>query len=84
MGSMAWDDVSGEELDPAEVRQARAIEMAYVNSRGVWRKVPRTLAARNGWKIIPTRWIDINKGDHISPNYRSRLVAKEFNGYSTA
>ena len=24
-------------------------------------------------------WIDINKGDEDMPNYRSRLVAKEFN-----
>ncbi len=24
------------------------------------------------------RWIDVNKGDEASPNYRSRLVAKEF------
>ena len=27
---------------------------------------------------IGTRWIDINKGDAINPNYRSRLVAKEY------
>ena len=25
------------------------------------------------------RWVDINKGDRLKPNYRSRLVAKEFN-----
>ena len=77
--SSAWDDVSGEELDPAEVRKARALEMEYIEKRGVWRKVPRALATRNGWKVIPTRWIDINKGDLAQPNYRSRLVAKEFN-----
>ena len=28
---------------------------------------------------MKTRWIDINKGDEDMPNYRSRLVAKEFN-----
>ena len=28
---------------------------------------------------IAVRWIDINKGDSALPNYRSRLVAKEFN-----
>ena len=34
---------------------------------------------RRGVKIIKTRWIDINKGgDRANPNYRSRLVAKEF------
>ena len=36
-------------------------------------------AARNGWKVVQTRWIDINKGDDENPNYRSRLVGKEFN-----
>ena len=77
--AMAWDDSSGEGLDPAEVAKARAKEMEYVHNRGVWRKVPRSLAVRNGWKVIPTRWIDVNKGDQFTPNYRSRLVAKEFN-----
>ena len=33
---------------------------------------------KKGWKVIKTRWIDINKGDREHPNYRSRLVAKEF------
>ena len=45
----------------------------------VYDKIPRAQAARKGWKIIKTRWIDINKGDDDNPNYRSRLVGKEFN-----
>ena len=77
--SWASDDVTGQDLDPEEVRLARQTEMNYVHKRGVWRKVPRSLAVRNGWKIIATRWIDTNKGDKANPNYRSRLVAKEFN-----
>ena len=28
---------------------------------------------------IGVRWVDINKGDSSNPNYRSRLVTKEFN-----
>ena len=39
--------------------------------------MPRAEVVRNGWKIIPTRWIDINKGEESNPNYRSRFVAKE-------
>ena len=27
---------------------------------------------------IAARWVDINKGDEASPDYRSMLVAKEF------
>ena len=29
-------------------------------------------------KIINTMWIDFNKGDITTANYRSQLVAKEF------
>ena len=37
------------------------------------------VAARRGWKVIKSRWIDINKGDDENKSYRSRVVAKEFN-----
>ena len=29
-------------------------------------------------KPIKLRWIDINKGDKVNPEYRSRIVAKDF------
>jgi len=41
--------------------------------------ISREVAKKNGWKIIKTRWIDINKGDDVEVIYRSRLVGKEFN-----
>ena len=75
----AWDDVSGQALDASEVTRARAKDMSYIADKEVWRKIPRSAARRNGWKVIPTRWIDINKGSAQDPCYRSRLVAKEFN-----
>ena len=75
----AWDDVSGQALDAEEVTKARAKEMTYIADKEVWRKIPRSAAQRNGWRIIPTRWVDINKGSAQDPCYRSRLVAKEFN-----
>ena len=53
--------------------------MAYVRDMKVWNKIPRKQAQARGWKIIKTRWIDINKGDDENPVYRSRLVGKEFN-----
>ena len=34
--------------------------------------------SKTGKAPIAVRWIDINKGDEQHPNYRSRLVAKEF------
>ena len=69
----AWDDVSGHSLDANEVKKARAKEMGYIADKAVWRRIPRSVALRNNWKVISTRWIDINKGDAQEPNYRSRL-----------
>ena len=66
-------------MNPEMVKQARAKEMEYVRGKGVWSVIPRAQARANGRKVIPTRWIDINKGDGANPNYRSRFVAKEFN-----
>ena len=51
--------------------------MKYVKE--VWQPISRDEARRRGWKVVKTRWIDINKGDEDTPNYWSRLVAKEFN-----
>ena len=31
-----------------------------------------------GGKIIGVRWVDVNKGDTTEPDYRSRLVGREF------
>ena len=28
-------------------------------------------------KIISTKWLDVNKGDSVNPNYRARLVGRE-------
>ena len=33
---------------------------------------------RNGWKVIKSRWVDVNKGDDVAVSHRSRLVGKEF------
>ena len=76
---LAWDDVSGKELDAKEVRKARREEMEYIEKKGVWVKMKRSEALAQGYKIVDTRWIDIDKGDEQKPIYRSRLVGKEFN-----
>ena len=59
----AWDDVTGSELDHRMVIKFREKDMGYIRQKPVWQQVPRSLAKRQGWKIIQTRWIDINKGD---------------------
>ena len=78
-GDQAWDDVTGEELDRAEVMRARAKEMGYIYEKGVWERMCRKRAIASGYKVVKRRWIDINKGDWENPNFRSRFVAKEFN-----
>ena len=77
--ALAWDDLTGMRLDANKVIEAREKEIQYVRDMGVWKKIPRRQAQARGWKVIKTRWIDINKGDDENPNYRSRLVGKEFN-----
>ena len=75
----AWDDISCTPLDPAKVTAARRLEIQYAEKKPVWEKIQRSLAKGKGWKIVKSRWIDINKGNNVNPNYRSRMVGKEFN-----
>jgi hypothetical protein len=74
---MAFDDQSGAELIPAEVKKARKSEIEYFKSMNVYVKVPvKECWDVTGTEPISTRWLDINKGDTLSPNSRSRLVAR--------
>ena len=74
----AWDDVSGAELNPKAVRDARAEAIAYVRKMGLYTKVPiKECLMKTAKQPISTRWVDINKGDTTNPNNRSRLVARE-------
>ena len=75
----AWGDVTGTKLDPAEVIKARKIESGYAEKKPVLAKILRHVAKSKGWKIIKSRWIDVNKGDDDNPIYRSRMVGKESN-----
>ena len=75
----ASDDVSGAALDPEMVVKARQLEMDYFRKMGVYHKITRKTMQQHGGKTIGTRWIDIKRGDEKMPDYRSRLVGKEFN-----
>ena len=62
------------------MKAARREEIAYFKSMGVYEKVDVAESWKETGKApIAVRWVDINKGDSKEPNYRSRLVAKEFN-----
>ena len=66
------DDVNGCRHLPKDlVITARTFEIKYIGKMGVYRKVSREEARREGCKVIATRWIDTNKGDDENPNVRS-------------
>ena len=71
-------DVSGNALESHLVKAAREEEIQGLKSRGTYIKVPIAEAwERTGKPPIRTRFVDVNKGDNDTPNYRSRLVATE-------
>ena len=67
------DDVTGAPLDKNLTMAARRSEIAFFRKRGVYVKVPR----QKGMRVLSTRWLDVNKGDESSPEYRARLVGRE-------
>ncbi len=72
------DDLTGRPLERELVKQARRLELEYFAAKGVWAKRFRDECYKHtGKPPITVRWVDVNKGDDINPNYRSRLVARE-------
>ena len=76
-GKGFFDDVTGKELNYRMTVEARKLEMAFFRKMNVYIKVPRSEAHVRGCKVISTKWLDINKGDDVHPNIRSRLVGRE-------
>ena len=71
------DDVHGGLMDKKLATAARRLEIEFFRKMGVYTKVKR-----EPWmKIISTKWIDTNKGDADSPNYRARFVGREIATY---
>ena len=72
------DDLTGQVLNDALVLEARAKELSFFYSKAAWQKAPKATArAATGRPAISARWVDVNKGDDLCPNYRSRLVARQ-------
>ena len=73
-----WDEVGGNPWYSEEVIAARLDEIKQLHSRDVYEKVPITECWRStGCAPVKVKWIDIDKGDNVNHDYRSRLVAKE-------
>ena len=76
-----FGDITGQPLPAELVKAARAKEMEYFASKGVWSTRPVAEAMRvKGRKPITVRWVDVNKGDDDNPVIRSRLGARDIRG----
>jgi hypothetical protein len=66
-------DLSGKVLPDDLVPEARTEELKFVDKIKLWEVEPRPAGVR----VIPTRRVDVNKGDEADYSARSRLVAQE-------
>ena len=77
------DAISGQVLEKDLVEQARREELEYFESKNVWYKRPRSEAFQKMGKApISVKWVDVNKGDDVERNYRSRVMEGTSNGPS--
>ena len=70
-----YDEMTGLALPGMLVRAARREEMQYMLKMGVFREATEEERLRL-WPL-PSRWVDIDKGDPKTPNVRCRLAACE-------
>ena len=72
-----WDSVKGGYLDTSRVHKARDDELAWVERSDLYDVEDRTVCTTEGQTPIDLLWVDTNKGDDGSPEYRSRLVLRD-------
>ena len=76
------DDLTGQVLNDTLVREARAKELDYFKAKGVWQKILRSDTRKfTSRRPVTVRWVDVNKGDDLHPNYRCRLVARQLKAH---
>ena len=72
------DAITGQIFDNDIVAAATKKELDYFLTKNAWLKRHRNQALQKAGKLpITVKWVDVNKGDDLNPNYRSRLVARE-------
>ena len=74
--SNVFDSIRGTRLDPELLKASRQVELDFMSRLGVYRKRSRTWATDRGILVIPTKWVDVSKGDAKQPEYRSRLYGE--------
>ena len=81
MKSKYVDEYTREELPLAQVRDAIADELSWLNDEvweGSWK---HDVDLEDDAIVVGTRWVACNKGDQENPDVRMRLVAQEVNTY---
>eukprot|EP00435_Cladocopium_sp_Y103_P036481 s3436_g9.t1 len=79
------DANTGVELDPKKVGAARATELEWIKRQDVYTKVPTSMCyEETNRPPITLKWVDRNKGDATTENYRSRLVVREIKSQGQA
>ena len=71
------DNITHKRLRTQGVIEARSKEIAYVKKRNIYTKVH--ISEADGYQVIDTMWLDVNKGDEDREDIRSRIVGKEYN-----
>ena len=72
-----FDNISGVRLDPEQLQVSRQVEIDFTSRLNVYRERPRHWATHKSIPVIPTKWVDVNKGDAGQSEYRSRLGGEE-------
>ena len=67
------DSVSGQQLDPAQVKAGRAEEMSWIDARKVFIPVPIEECWEHQGKPYDMKWVDVKKDKKV----RCRLVVRE-------
>ena len=71
----AFDDVTGLNLDVDKLRKARREEIDYIESKGIWERVPvQRCWDKTGKAPTSGKWVDVQKGEGV----RSRYVGRDF------
>ena len=61
----------GPDLGQENDSGGQEVRNAVLHGHKVYDKVPRWMAARDGCKVMTTKWRDINKSDQRNPSFRA-------------
>ena len=78
-GAAFHDDVTGKPLEFEGVKEARRVELEFVDKRPIYEEAPvQESDDVTGRGPIDTKWVNIDRGGPGDHRYRSRWVAKAF------